>query len=71
VRYNQLTQRPVTDPATDEELGTVPEMGLEEAKSAIAAAGKAFASWGKTTARVSISYFLSALTNQRYITATS
>lgn len=41
----------VTNPATDEELGTVPEMGLEEAKSAIAAAGKAFASWGKTTAR--------------------
>ncbi|KAG2110717.1 Aldehyde/histidinol dehydrogenase [Suillus cothurnatus] len=41
----------VTNPATDEELGTVPEMGPEEAKSAIAAAGKAFASWGKTTAK--------------------
>ncbi|KAG2155128.1 Aldehyde/histidinol dehydrogenase [Suillus bovinus] len=41
----------VTNPATDEELGTVPEMGLEETKSAIAAAGNAFASWGKTTAR--------------------
>jgi succinate-semialdehyde dehydrogenase/glutarate-semialdehyde dehydrogenase len=41
----------VTNPATDEELGTVPEMGPEDAKSAIAAAGKAFASWGKTTAK--------------------
>ncbi|OJA20323.1 hypothetical protein AZE42_05446 [Rhizopogon vesiculosus] len=41
----------VTNPATDEELGTVPEMGLAETKSAIAAAGKAFASWGKTTAK--------------------
>jgi succinate-semialdehyde dehydrogenase/glutarate-semialdehyde dehydrogenase len=56
VRYNQLTQKPVIDPATDEELGAVPEMGPEEAKSAIAAAGKAFASWGKTTARVGILY---------------
>jgi acyl-CoA reductase-like NAD-dependent aldehyde dehydrogenase len=60
VKYNQLTQKPVTDPATDEELGTVPEMGLEDAKSAIAAAGKAFASWGKTTARVGILYLLLA-----------
>jgi hypothetical protein len=43
----------VVDPATEEELGTVPEMGLEETKAAIAAAGKAFQTWGKTTAKVS------------------
>ncbi|KAF8550498.1 succinate semialdehyde dehydrogenase [Imleria badia] len=41
----------VTNPATEEELGTVPEMGLEETKAAIAAAGKAFQTWGKTTAK--------------------
>jgi len=43
----------ITDPATEEELGTIPEMGLEETKAAIAAAGKAFQTWGKTTAKVS------------------
>ncbi|KAL4076251.1 Aldehyde/histidinol dehydrogenase [Scleroderma citrinum] len=41
----------VTNPATDEVLGTVPEMGLAETKAAIAAADKAFQTWGKTTAR--------------------
>ncbi|KAH7912972.1 Aldehyde/histidinol dehydrogenase [Hygrophoropsis aurantiaca] len=41
----------VTNPATDEELGNVPEMGLAETKSAIEAAAKAFESWGKTTAK--------------------
>ncbi|KIJ69891.1 hypothetical protein HYDPIDRAFT_104549 [Hydnomerulius pinastri MD-312] len=41
----------VTNPATEEELGTVPEMGLAETKEAIAAAGKAFQTWGKTTAK--------------------
>lgn len=41
------------DPATEEELGTVPEMGLEETKVAIAAAAKAFQTWGKTTVKVS------------------
>ena len=40
------------DPATEEELGTIPEMGVEETKVAIAAAGKAFQTWGKTTAKV-------------------
>lgn len=40
------------DPATKEALGTVPEMGLEETKAAIAAASKAFQTWGKTTAKV-------------------
>ncbi|KAH7931169.1 succinic semialdehyde dehydrogenase [Leucogyrophana mollusca] len=38
-------------PATDEALGSVPEMGLAETKSAIAAAAKAFETWGKTTAK--------------------
>lgn len=41
----------VTNPATEEELGTVPEMGLEETQAAISAAGKAFKIWGKTTAK--------------------
>ncbi|KAF8138775.1 Aldehyde/histidinol dehydrogenase [Boletus edulis] len=41
----------VTNPATEEELGTVPEMGPEETEVAIAAAAKAFQTWGKTTAK--------------------
>ncbi|KAI0005049.1 succinate semialdehyde dehydrogenase [Russula compacta] len=41
----------VFNPATGEELGTVPEMGTEETKEAIDAAGKAFATWSKTTAK--------------------
>ncbi|PPQ63155.1 hypothetical protein CVT24_005795 [Panaeolus cyanescens] len=41
----------VTNPATNEELGTVPEMGLAETKAAIDAASKAFAGWSKTTAK--------------------
>ena len=52
-----LTQSafPITiDPATEEELGRVPEMGLEETKAAIAAAAKAFQTWGKTIAKVSL-----------------
>ena len=40
------------DPATTEELGTVPEMGLEETKEAIEAASKAFKTWSKTTGKV-------------------
>lgn len=43
----------VVDPATEEKLGTIPEMGVEETKTAIAAAAKAFQTWGKTTAKVS------------------
>lgn len=39
------------DPGTDEELGSVPEMTVEEARQAIDAAGIAFKSWGKTTAK--------------------
>ncbi|KAI0737782.1 succinic semialdehyde dehydrogenase [Daedaleopsis nitida] len=41
----------VTNPATAEELGTVPEMGLEDTKAAIEAASKAFKTWSKTTAK--------------------
>ncbi|KAI0053601.1 succinic semialdehyde dehydrogenase [Auriscalpium vulgare] len=41
----------VTNPATSEELGTVPEMGVEETKEAIAAAAEAFKTWSKTTAK--------------------
>ncbi|KAF9266220.1 succinic semialdehyde dehydrogenase [Marasmius fiardii PR-910] len=41
----------VTNPATNEELGSVPEMGLAETKEAIDAAAKAFPSWSKTTAK--------------------
>ena len=39
------------DPGTDEELGSVPEMTVEETRQAIDAAGTAFKSWGKTTAK--------------------
>ncbi|KAH8999074.1 succinic semialdehyde dehydrogenase [Lactarius akahatsu] len=39
------------NPATGDELGTVPEMGLEETKEAIDAAGQAFVTWGRTTAK--------------------
>jgi succinate-semialdehyde dehydrogenase / glutarate-semialdehyde dehydrogenase len=41
------------DPATDEELATVPEMGLAETQEAVQAASTAFKSWSKTTAKVS------------------
>ncbi|TFK43856.1 succinate-semialdehyde dehydrogenase [Crucibulum laeve] len=41
----------VTNPATNEELGTVPEMGLAETKEAIDAAAKAFPAWSKTTSK--------------------
>ena len=41
------------DPATDEELGTIPEMGVDETKEAIEAAKKAFPAWSRTTAKVS------------------
>lgn len=44
----------VTNPATEEHLGTVPEMGLAETKEAIDAAAKAFETWGKTTAKVGL-----------------
>lgn len=41
-----------SDPATDAELGSVPELGLAETKQAISAAAEAFKSWSTTTAKV-------------------
>ncbi|KAG8924850.1 succinate semialdehyde dehydrogenase NADP+ linked [Tulasnella sp. 408] len=41
----------VTNPATTEVLGTVPDFGVEETRVAIDAAGSAFKSWSKTTAK--------------------
>ncbi|KAJ3822600.1 succinic semialdehyde dehydrogenase [Lentinula raphanica] len=41
----------VTNPSSNQELGTVPEMGLAETKEAIDAAAKAFPSWSSTTAK--------------------
>ncbi|TEB30017.1 succinate-semialdehyde dehydrogenase [Coprinellus micaceus] len=41
----------VTNPATDEELGTIPEMGVDETKEAIEAAKNAFPAWSRTTAK--------------------
>ncbi|KAI0072975.1 succinate-semialdehyde dehydrogenase [Panus rudis PR-1116 ss-1] len=41
----------VTNPATAEELGHIPEMGLAETQEAIEAASKAFQTWSKTTAK--------------------
>lgn len=40
----------VTNPATGEKLGTVPNMGAEETRRAIEAAEEAFAVWRQTTA---------------------
>lgn len=40
------------DPATNEVLGNIPEMGLAETTTAIQAASKAFVGWSKTTAKV-------------------
>ncbi|KAF5392997.1 hypothetical protein D9757_001172 [Collybiopsis confluens] len=41
----------VRNPATNEELGTVPEMGLAETKEAIDAAHEALPAWSATTAK--------------------
>lgn len=41
---------PVTNPATGEEIGQVPDGGAAEARAAIAAAEAAFAGWSRTTA---------------------
>ncbi|KAG8715756.1 succinate semialdehyde dehydrogenase NADP+ linked [Ceratobasidium sp. 423] len=41
----------VTNPATGEELGTVPELGVEDTKKAIQVADEAFKTWSKTTAK--------------------
>ncbi|KAG8993036.1 succinate semialdehyde dehydrogenase NADP+ linked [Tulasnella sp. JGI-2019a] len=41
----------VINPATTKELGTVPELTLEDTKAAIDAASRAFKTWSKTTAK--------------------
>ncbi|KAF8592725.1 succinate-semialdehyde dehydrogenase [Ramaria rubella] len=41
----------VTNPATNEDLGTIPDLGVAETKQAIDAAAKAFKTWSKTTAK--------------------
>jgi succinate-semialdehyde dehydrogenase / glutarate-semialdehyde dehydrogenase len=42
---------PVTNPATGETLGTVPDMGVNETRRAIAAAAAAFPAWAARTAK--------------------
>jgi succinate-semialdehyde dehydrogenase/glutarate-semialdehyde dehydrogenase len=42
---------PVTNPATGEQIATVPKMGRAEAERTVAAAAKAFPLWKKKTAR--------------------
>lgn len=41
----------MTDPATGNEIGKVPDFGVQETRQAIDAASKAFKSWSKTTGR--------------------
>ena len=51
-----------SDPANDDFLGVVPDMGVAETKEAIDKAALAFKSWSKTTAKVimrSCGFFLS------------
>jgi acyl-CoA reductase-like NAD-dependent aldehyde dehydrogenase len=45
----------VLDPASHEELGSVPEMGPLETQEAIGAASRAFVDWSRTTAKVNSS----------------
>src|SRR5262249_31639296 len=42
---------PVTNPATGEQLGTVPRMGAEETRQAIEAADRALQAWRARTAK--------------------
>lgn len=48
---NKLLMSAYTDPATNEEIGTIPEMGVKETQEAISAARAAFNSWKLTTAK--------------------
>jgi len=43
----------VIDPATENEIGKVPEMNVEDTKEAIHVAKKAFKDWATLTAKVS------------------
>lgn len=48
----------VVNPSTGAVLGTVPDMGEAEARSAVNAAYKAFQTWKDTTAKVSSLFYL-------------
>jgi succinate-semialdehyde dehydrogenase / glutarate-semialdehyde dehydrogenase len=48
---NKGGTKPVTNPATGTVLGTVPDMGADEARSAIEAAAAAFPAWAARTAK--------------------
>jgi succinate-semialdehyde dehydrogenase/glutarate-semialdehyde dehydrogenase len=50
-----------SDPATEIEIGKVPEMNVEDTKEAIEAAKKAFKEWANLTAKVSYYY------HQKYV----
>ena len=56
----------VTDPATGEEIGSVPEMGVEDVDTAVKHAHEAFKKWSKQTAqqRSDILLKLYALVNE-------
>ncbi|RKP07664.1 succinate-semialdehyde dehydrogenase [Thamnocephalis sphaerospora] len=49
VSANDGAKVAVIDPATGKEIGTVPEMGVEETRAAISAASRALVDWRKTT----------------------
>jgi succinate-semialdehyde dehydrogenase / glutarate-semialdehyde dehydrogenase len=51
VRAKSNKEIPVDDPSTGEVIGAVPSMGSLEARQAIEAAGEAFRSWRKRTAK--------------------
>ncbi|KAI8576470.1 hypothetical protein K450DRAFT_256887 [Umbelopsis ramanniana AG] len=46
-----MTNNSVIDPATGEEIGKVPDMGVEDAKEAIDIASASFKTWSRTTAK--------------------
>jgi succinate-semialdehyde dehydrogenase / glutarate-semialdehyde dehydrogenase len=46
----------ILDPATNDELGSVPEMGLAETKEAIKTAANAFKTWSTTSTKVGGSF---------------
>ena len=54
LNYVACLSNNLLDPATNEELGTVPDMGVADTKRAIEVADAAFKTWSKTTAKVRI-----------------
>lgn len=49
---------PVVDPCTGQEIARVSNCGADEARTAVAAAYKAFQSWKQTSAKVPLSVFV-------------